>query len=302
MNKRTRTIVNSMSALIEPVIAARGDLDRPVSKVPGLSVRASADGATADELMVYGAIGGGDWFNPGITASDIAGALKDLRAPRLNVRINSGGGDAFDGTAIYTMLCRHPAQVVTYIDGLAASAASVIAMAGDEIRISDAGMLMIHDASTMTYGNGAAHRSGADLLDKISDVIAGVYANRAGEDAAHWRALMSDASGDGTWYTGQEALDAGLVDEVERLEDPAEVSAHALGQAYAAHLRVPDPIVSVLRARAAAVSAGPITRAERLITEFALDNDTIIANPGDESSDHESEWAWLAQAARVRGQ
>lgn len=210
MNRTQREIVNRAVALTTPVIAKRPDSDRTV--VPGLKV-SNATGDAA-ELMIYGDIGMGGWFSEGITASDIAAALAEVSAPRLNVRINSGGGDMFDGTAIYTQLVRHPSVVTTWIDGIAGSAASVIAMAGDEIVSSDAGVMMIHDAATFTYGNPADHRETADLLEKLSDVVATVYANRAGEDVEFWRAKMSAPGGNGTWYTGAEMIDAGLADRI----------------------------------------------------------------------------------------
>jgi ATP-dependent protease ClpP protease subunit len=223
VNRQQRDLINRAVALTTPVIARRPDTDRPLDKVPGLTVR-NATGDTA-EMLIYGDIGMGGWFSEGITASDIAAQLAEVTAPRLNVRINSGGGDMFDGTAIYTQLVRHAAQVSTYVDGIAGSAASVIAMAGDEIVSSDAGVMMIHDASTMTYGNPADHRETADLLEKLSDVVATVYANRAGEDVEFWRAKMSAPGGNGTWYTGQEMIDAGLADRISG-DDPEKVADH----------------------------------------------------------------------------
>lgn len=219
VNRQRRELVNRMVALTAPVIATRHDADRPIDKVPGLSVRNAADGAA--ELMIYGDIGYGGWFSEGITASDIATALADITSARLYVRINSGGGDMFDGTAIYTQLVRHSAYVITSIDGIAGSAASVIAMAGDEIESSDVGVMMIHDASTYTYGNPADHREAADLLEKLSDVVATAYANQAGEDVEFWRAKMNAPGGNGTWYTGQEMIDAGLADRIVGDEEDA---------------------------------------------------------------------------------
>lgn len=254
MNKRSRQLVTVAAGLVNPVIAARPDLDRPWSEVPGLSFRnETGEGGAPAELMIYGTIGG-SWYDTGVTASDVAEALAGITASAIDVRINSGGGDAFDGLAIYTQLVRHSAYISTYVDGLAASAASVIAMAGDRLIMSDAGMLMIHDASTYTYGNGAAHRDGADLLDKISDVVAGVYANRAGEDSAHWRALMNAPSGDGTWYTAQEAYDAGLADEItgEPVNDRAQAAMRrACAVVRAQGVSIPERAQSLLAAQPA---------------------------------------------------
>lgn len=298
MNRRTREIMNSLATLTAPVLHERPDLDRPVDKVPGLSVRmATTDTA---ELMIYGTIGADMWYG-GITASDVASALAEITAGRINVRINSGGGDAFDGVAIYTQLMRHPAYVTTYIDGLAASAASVIAMAGEEIVSSEAGMLMIHDASTYTYGNGAAHREGAELLDKISDAIANVYANRAGEDAATWRAAMSDPSGNGTWYTGAEALSAGLIDRVERSDDEADAAvATRMSAALMStpHLRAPERVRSFIEHHPAPTLTSESAH-ERTDTDAHERDDSRVLDE-QENTNAAPAWAWVALAESLR--
>ncbi len=177
----------------------------------------------------------------------MAAALRELGPGPVDVRINSGGGDAFDGVAIHTLLARHNGAVTTYVDGLAASAASFIALAGARVVMSRGAFMMIHDAMTMTYGNGGSHRTSADLLDKISDTIAGIYADQAGEDEAYWRALMTENAEDGKWFNGQEALDAGLVDELAGEEEDDEPAARLLSgwrnqlPARIANALPPDP-------------------------------------------------------------
>jgi len=216
MNKRRRDLVQKLYNSVTVDVLTKqgpGKLDRP-----GLAVRNEGG---ARELMIYGRIGGGGWFDEGIGAADVAAALRELGAGPIDVRINSGGGDVFDGVAIHSLLARHQGTVTTYVDGLAASAASFIAMAGDNVVMARNAFLMIHDGMTMTYGNGNTHRSSADLLDKISDTIADMYAERAGEDVEHWRNLMTVNGEDGTWYSGQEALEAGLVDELTGKEQDA---------------------------------------------------------------------------------
>jgi ATP-dependent protease ClpP protease subunit len=191
------------------------DVSRETKRdVPGLALRPRAEASAPAELMAYGRIGGGGWFDEGITGADVANLLREAGPGPLNVRINSGGGDVFDGVAIHSLLARHPGTVTAYIDGLAASAASFIMLAGDRIVAARNSFVMIHDAMTMAYGNGDTLRDSADLLDKVSENIADMYAERAGEDTAYWRNLMTVNGEDGTWYTGQEALDAGLVDEI----------------------------------------------------------------------------------------
>lgn len=156
-------------------------------------------------LRIYDFIGG--WF--GITASDVAELLDDLADDRaLTVRINSPGGDVFDGTAIYNLLRTWAGPVDVVVDGLAASAASFIAQAGDTITMGRGTQMMIHDALGFTVGNAADHRTMAELLDRVSDEIAGIYAARAGLTVAEWRDRMRDE----VWYNATEAVDAGLAD------------------------------------------------------------------------------------------
>lgn len=220
MNKRRRGILTALQPVVDVA------LTRPASgrDVPGFRVRNEGG---VRELMIYGRIGGGGWFDEGIGASDVASALRELGAGPIDVRINSGGGDVFDGVAIHSLLSRHSGTVTVYIDGLAASAASFIAIAGERVVMARNAFMMIHDAMTLTYGNGDTHRASADLLDKVSGSIADMYAERAGEDVEHWRALMTVNGEDGTWYTGQEALEVGLVDEITGGEDETDARATA---------------------------------------------------------------------------
>ncbi|MGA5116861.1 head maturation protease, ClpP-related [Streptomyces pseudogriseolus] len=156
-------------------------------------------------MAIYDEIGA--W---GVTASDFVNELNSVAAKRINLSISSPGGDVFDGLAILNALRQHPATVEVTIDGLAASAASFIAMAGDTIRIAPQAMVMIHDASGVVIGNAEDMLDMADLLDKTSDNIAAVYAQRAGGTVEDWRAAMKAE----TWYSDQEAVDAGLADEI----------------------------------------------------------------------------------------
>ncbi len=215
MNKRQRQIL----AQLQPAVDEALSRSKPRTDVPGLALhpRAALDGPA--ELSLYGTIGGGGWFNDGISASDVAAALRDAGPGPINVHLNSGGGDVFDGVAIHTLLARHPGTVTVYVDGLAASAASFIMLAGDRVVSARNAMVMIHDGMTMTYGGPASHQRSMDLLTKVSDNIADMYSEKAGEDAEHWRALMSVNGEDGYWFTGTEALDAGLVDELTQVPD-----------------------------------------------------------------------------------
>ncbi|MGA5435471.1 head maturation protease, ClpP-related [Streptomyces cellulosae] len=146
----------------------------------------------------------------GVTASSFIDDLHGVSAQRIDLHISSPGGDVFDGLAILNALRQHPATVNVVVEGLAASAASFIAMAGDTVHIAPQAMFMLHDASGVCFGNERDMREMADLLDKASDNIAAVYAQRAGGTVEDWRAVMRAE----TWYTDQEAVDAGLADAI----------------------------------------------------------------------------------------
>ncbi|WP_367138867.1 MULTISPECIES: head maturation protease, ClpP-related [Streptomyces] len=164
-----------------------------------------ADGTA--EVSIYDEIG--YW---GVTASDFIAELKAIDSSEITLRLNSPGGEVFDGIAIMNALRSHPARVTTHVDGIAASISSVIAMAGDRIVMQPHSQMMIHDGSGLCIGNAADMREMADLLDKQSDNIAGVYAERAGGTVKQWRSKMLAE----TWYSAQEAVEAGLADEVAK--------------------------------------------------------------------------------------
>ena len=177
---------------------------------------AAAPGGPA-QLHIYDEIG---FF--GVTASDLVADLGEVKGD-LEVHLNTPGGDLFEGIAIYNALKQRSDIVSVVIDSLAASAGSVIAMAADpgNLFIGKNASMMIHDGFSMGIGNAADLRQLADLLDKQSDNVAGIYADRSGQPAAQWRAAMLAE----TWYVGQEAVDAGLADFVQG-SDEAE-AAHA---------------------------------------------------------------------------
>lgn len=198
----------------QPVLARV--LDRaPKSKDPVNIFRASAQKPDTTEMLIYGDIGMGDWFSVGVSAKDVADQLANVQTANIDVRINSNGGDAFQGVAIHSLLAAHPANVTTFNDGVAASAASVILLAGDSVASARNALMMIHDASTGTYGDQADHAISGELLGKVSQNIADLYSVRAGGTADDWRALMRAT----TWYTGKEAQTAGLVDTITNDDD-----------------------------------------------------------------------------------
>lgn len=223
MNKRRREILTALQPAVDFAFrSVQGQTAGP-RDIPGFAFTPRADAGTPATLMIYGLIGGGGWFSEGVSATDVASALKEIGPGPVNVKLNSGGGDVFDGVAIHSLLAAHPGLVTVDVDGLAASAASFVMLAGDHIRGPKNSFVMLHDAMTSPYGNSATLRTAADLLDKVSGSMAEMYADRAGEDAEFWRNAMTVNGEDGTWYTGSEAHDAGLYDEVTshtKGEDP----------------------------------------------------------------------------------
>ena len=153
--------------------------------MPDNIIKFVAKGKESAEILIYGDIG---WD---VTAKTFGKELAALgKVSTIDVRINSYGGDVFDGIAIYSRLVDHSAKITSHVDGIAASAASVIAMAGDTVRISSAGMIMIHDAWGIGIGNATDFRALADRLEKASATIAGVYEQRTGNEMDQVRAWM----------------------------------------------------------------------------------------------------------------
>lgn len=162
------------------------------------------------EVMIYDTIGE-DWYGEGLTAKSFDASLKALGpVTTLEIRINSGGGDVFHGNAIYTQLVAHPAKKLVFIDGIAASMASIIAMAGDEIAMSANALFMIHEPSGVAIGTAEDMLETAALLDKISVNAVGVYAARTGMDPSAVKAAMTAE----TWYSADEAKAAGFITSI----------------------------------------------------------------------------------------
>lgn len=157
------------------------------------------------ELAIYDDIGG---F--GINAQQMIGDLEGIEGQDLTLRMNTRGGDVFEGIAIYSALKRRSGKVTCMVDSLAASIGSVIAMAADEVVMAKPAKMMIHDAHGGIAGNAADVRKFVDLLDNTSETIASIYAERTGGSQRDWRDRMREE----TWFTADEAVDAGLADRV----------------------------------------------------------------------------------------
>ena len=159
----------------------------------------------AETISMYEPIGE-NWDGTGVTAKRISAALRSIGQRDIKVNINSPGGDFFEGVAIYNLLREHKAKVTINVMGLAASAASVIAMAGDEILMGDGAFLMIHNAWAVAIGNRHDMRDSADRLEPFDRAMAEVYASRTGMKVEEAAALMDKE----TWIGAAQAVEDGF--------------------------------------------------------------------------------------------
>lgn len=157
------------------------------------------------EINIYDDIGA-----YGVSAKDFIAALNGITAPVIHLSINSPGGAVFDALAMYNALRQHPAEILVDVMGVAASAASLVAMAGDKIMMPENAFMMIHNPWSVATGNAADLRELADTMDKIGESLTSIYSNRSGQPADKIKTLL-DAE---TWLSAQEAVNLGFADEI----------------------------------------------------------------------------------------
>lgn len=217
------------------------------------SIRAADEGNGSERTIgIYDVIGEDFWTGGGFTAKRMAAALRSLGKGPVTVSINSPGGDMFEGIAMYSMLREHDGEVTVKVLGLAASAASVIAMAGDRVEIARPAFLMIHNCWLLTAGNRHELRQIADQIEPFDAAMADVYAARTGESKDAMAALMDRE----TWIGGSAAIEQGFADSLLESEEVKKSD----GKANAAAVR---RLESALRA--SGMSKGD---AVALISEF----------------------------------
>jgi ATP-dependent Clp endopeptidase proteolytic subunit ClpP len=181
------------------------------------------------ELLIYDSIGQSMWGGGGVTAESVKQKLDEAGdVSKISVRINSPGGDVFEGAAIYSLLSQHKAPVECFVDGLAASAAFTIAMAANTVHVSESAMMMCHNAWGMCMGYAADMEKMAETLGKVSGTMRDIYAKRCGMKADEVQKLM-DAE---TWMTAEEAVEYGFADDVIERDAEAEGEAKALAASY----------------------------------------------------------------------
>jgi len=161
------------------------------------------------EVMLYDVIGEDPWYG-GVSAKTFREQIKAVKAKTINLRINSPGGSATEGAAMLAALDEFPGRIEVDVDGLAASAATHVMMAGDKIRIGSNALVMIHQAWGGTIGRASDLRRAAETLEKVNELQIDAYQRRSKASREELAAMLEAE----TWFTGQEAVDAGLADEV----------------------------------------------------------------------------------------
>jgi len=203
-------------------------------------IRNAAETPAVTEILMYDEIGEDPWFGTGVSAKTFAEDLNSIDTDEIHLRINSPGGNVFEGIAMLNAVRRHKAKVTVFVDGLAASAASIVAMGGDEVVMSRNAEMMIHDAWGIAIGNADEMTKMADELGRASDNLASAYADKAGGDVAQWRDAMKAE----TWFSDKEAVAAGLADRVEpskTASDKSKAKFNLSMFAYAGRAEAPAP-------------------------------------------------------------
>lgn len=177
-----------------------------------LEFKNSSENQEVAELYLYGTIGNG-WFDD-ITSGNVKEFLNTSDVSQLNVHVNSGGGDVFESIAIHNLLKSHSAKISIYIDGLAGSGASVIAMAGDEIIMPRNAMMMIHKAWTVAAGNADEFRKVANDMDKIDHAVTESYTGRFVGEREELVTLLTNEE----WLTADECMALGFCDSVGEIQ------------------------------------------------------------------------------------
>jgi len=209
-----------------------------------------ADASGDATVYLYDVIVSDDWYG-GVSAASFVQQLAQLNAPNIHLRINSPGGDVFAARAMEAAIREHPSNIVAHVDGVAASAASFLAIACDQVVMSDGAFMMIHRGSCMAWGTGDDLRATAALLDKVDASLVTSYANKTGQSADDIAAWMAAE----TWFTAGEAVELGFADEVAAGSAPSNagkwnLSAYsntpplATGQPSASE--PPDPVPKVV--------------------------------------------------------
>ncbi len=192
------------------------------------------------EIFIYEEIGEDFWTGGGITAKNFQKELADIKASQIDLHINSPGGGVFDGITIYNLMKNHPANVTTYIDGLAASIASVVALAGNKVIMAENALFMVHKASGMVMGTSDDMRDFAEKLDKVNGSISTTYMGKTKKNEKEINDLMAAE----TWMNAEDALAAGFIDEISGEADMAACAKFIPVMAKAGFQHIPQSIAA----------------------------------------------------------
>jgi ATP-dependent Clp protease protease subunit len=228
--------------------------DAPSAALEEWTERVFAAASDDTTINIYEPIGE-DWFGDGFSTSKLSGILRSIGPRDITVNINSPGGNVFDGLAMYDLLREHQAKVTVRVRGIAASAASVIAMAGDEIQIATGSMMMVHKAWGVIIGNADDYQEAVTVFGQIDKSLASVYATRTGMTEEQIMSMLAGPNrrSDGTWLTAAEAVEMKFADAeyTDEIEPSASVAPNAR-----------DAIVARRRVEASLAKSG-ISRKER---------------------------------------
>lgn len=261
------------------------------------------DSGNTAELVVYGRIGVPEWYDDGVNAKKIVSQLAASEARTIQVRINSGGGSAFDGIAIYNALKRHSARIEVTIDGQAGSAASIIAMAADQLTMPRGSFLWIHNAWTYAGGESKDLRKVADQLDQLNGEVVNIYTDKCKLSYEDVKKQMEAE----TWFSPADAKANGYADVID---EDVEIDAYASGNtAFFAGVGmprnfVPDHIFNSLRAEASNRPKPPEPRQEKRMNldELKAAHPELYASiVAGATSAAESAAKATAEAARLEG-
>ena len=239
-------------------------------------------------LQIFDQIGE-DWFGgSGISAKAFSDALQSVGPGPLVVEINSPGGNVWDGLAIYNMLRGRQAPVTTRVVGIAASIASIIALAGDTVEIADAALIMIHDPSGMVAGSSEDMRKMADALDQHAEVLAGIYRKKTGRSIESIRAVMKAE----TWFTADEAIQFGLANR----HTDEQMSIAACWHPRAVTKTAPETVKSNLRRGLEQYAEG--LAGDGLEKQTVLDAEALVAGEAPTEDKVRTANAWWGRNAR----
>lgn len=279
--------MNKRAGLPAVALSGQPQIKAPISPVALKNWHQSADAKVSanTEINIFGVVGDGYWSDEPITPTAIQTQLKAAAGADVTININSPGGSAFDGLAIYNLLRAYSGTVTVNVLGLAASAASIIAMGGDVVRIAKAGMLMIHNSRGLCAGTAEDMRDTAAAMDKLDSLMVGIYATRTGAAESDIKALMHRAD---HYMTGQEAIDAGYADALLSADqDTPEPATEPL----------PIAAVNTLRLAAMAQDANPPTPQIPTVQSEEIDMDLQQAQA--RIAELEQRNAELEQASRT---